>query len=129
MIEGEFQESVKLSRISKNVSFKSSRTDMEFSRIDGDLDLDSDDLHAEQVTGPVHLTTRSKQIRLTDVSGDVRLQNDNGGIEVSMRSLGNVQIDSRNGDVQLSVPDKAGFHLDARTRDGEIQSDFPEPED
>ena len=124
-LEGEFEESVKLARISKNVSFKSSRTDMEFSRIDGDLDLDSDDLHAEQVTGPVHLTTRSKQIRLADVSGDVRLQNDNGGIEVSMRSLGNVQIDSRNGDVQLSVPDKAGFRLDARTRDGEIQSDFP----
>ena len=43
-----------------------------------------------------------------------------------MRSLGNVQIDSRNGDVQLSVPDKAGFRVDARTRDGEIQSDFPE---
>jgi DUF4097 and DUF4098 domain-containing protein YvlB len=125
-LEGEFGESVKLARIGKNVTFKSSRTDMEFSRIDGDLDLDSDDLHADQVTGPVHLTTRSKQIRLEDVSGDVRLQNENGGIEVSMRSLGNVQIDSRNGDINLSVPDKAGFHVDARTRDGEIQSDFPE---
>jgi DUF4097 and DUF4098 domain-containing protein YvlB len=124
--EGEFQESVKLARISKNVSFKSSRTDLEFSRIDGDLDLDSDDLHADQITGPVHLSTRSKQIRLEDVSGDVRVQNENGGIEVSMHSLGNVQIDSRNGDIQLSVPDKAGFHVDARARDGEIQSDFPE---
>jgi DUF4097 and DUF4098 domain-containing protein YvlB len=124
--EGEFQESVKLARISKNVSFKSSRTNLEFSRIDGDLDLDSDDLHADQITGPLHLTTRSKQIRLEDVSGDVRLQNENGGIEVSMRSLGDVQIDSRNGDIHLSVPDKAGFHVDAHTRDGEIQSDFPE---
>ncbi len=74
----------------------------------------------------MHLTTRSKQIRLEDVSGDVRVQDENGGIEVSMRSLGNVQIDSRNGDIHLSVPDKAGFHLDAHTRDGEIQSDFPE---
>ena len=125
-LDGEFEESVKLARITKNVAFKSSRTDMEFSRIDGELDLDSDDLHADKITGPVHLTTRSKQIRLEDVSGDVRLQNDNGGVEVSMRSLGNVQIDSRNGDVQLSVPDKAGFRVDARTRDGEIQSDFPE---
>ena len=124
--EGEFQESVKLAHISKNVSFKSSRTDMEFSRIDGDLDLDSDDLHADQLTGPVHLTTRSKQIRLEDVSGDLRLEDEHGGIEVSMRSLGNVQIDSRNGDIHLSVPDNAGFHVDARARDGEIQSDFPE---
>ena len=125
-LEGEFGESVKLARISKNVNFKSSRTDLEFSRIDGDLDLDSDDLHADQITGPVHLITRSKQIRLENVSGDVRLQNENGGIEVSMRSLGNVQIDNRNGDIQLCVPEKAGFHIDAHTRDGEIGSDFPE---
>jgi hypothetical protein len=125
-LDGEFQESVKLARIGKNVVFKSSRTDLEFSRIDGELDLDSDDLHAEQVTGPVHLVTRSKQINLEDVSGDVRVQDSNGEIEVSMRSLGNVQIEDRNGDVHLSVPEKAGFHLDARARDGEIQSDFGE---
>ncbi len=125
-LDGDFQESVKLARITKTVTFKSSRTDMEFSRIEGSLDLDSDDLHAEQITGPLHLTTRSKNIRLEEVSGDVRLQNDNGAIEVGMRTLGNVQIDSRNGDIQLSLPDKAGFRLDARTRDGEIQSDFPE---
>jgi hypothetical protein len=125
-LDGEFQESVKLGRITKSVTFKSSRTDMEFSRIEGTLDLDSDDLHAEQITGPLHLTTRSKNIRLEEVTGDVRLQDDNGAVEVGMRTLGNVQIDNRNGDIQLSLPDKAGFRLDARARDGEIQSDFGE---
>jgi Putative adhesin len=125
-LDGEFGESVKLARISKNVGFKSSRTDLEFSSIAGELDLDSDDLHAEQLVGPVHLATRSKEINLEDVSGDVRVQDANGGVEVSMRSLGNVQIDDRNGDIHLSVPEKAGFHIDARTHDGEIESDFPE---
>lgn len=125
-LDGEFGESVKLARIGKNVGFKSSRTDLEFSRLDGELDLDSDDLHAEQIGGPVHLATHSKQINLEDVSGDVRIQDANGGIEVSMRSLGNVQIDNRNGDIHLSVPDKTGFRLDAHARDGEIQSDFAE---
>jgi len=125
-LEGEFGESVKLSRITKNVNFKSSRTDLEFSRIDGDLELDSDDLHADQITGPVRLTTRSKQIRLEDVSGDVRRQNVSGGVDVTMRSLGNVQIDNRSGDIALSLPEKAGFHLDAHTRDGQIESDFSE---
>src|SRR5579863_5541007 len=99
---------------------------MELSRLEGSLDLDSDDLHADEITGPLHLTTRSKNIRLDGVSGDVRLQNDNGTVELGMRTVGNVQIDNRSGDVQLSLPDKAGFRLDARTRDGEIQSDFPE---
>lgn len=125
-LDGEFQESIKLERIAKTVTFKSSRTDMELSRIAGSLDIDSDELNAQQVTGPVHLTTRSKNIRLDGVSGDVRLQDDNGTVEVVMHVLGNVQIDNRNGDVQMSVPDKAGFRLDARTRGGEIQSDFPE---
>lgn len=125
-LDGEFQESIKLERIAKTVTFKSSRTDMELSRIAGSLDLDSDELHAEDVTGPVHLTTRSKNVRLEGVSGDVRLQDDNGTVEVVMHVLGNVQIDNRNGDVQISVPDKAGFRIDARTRGGEIQSDFPE---
>lgn len=125
-LDGEFQESVKLARISKTVTFKSSRTDMEFSRMEGSLDLDSDELHAEEITGPLRLTTRSKNIRLDGVSGDVRLQDDNGSVEVLMSTLGNVQIDNRNGDIQLSVPERAGFRLDARTRDGEIQSDFPE---
>ncbi len=125
-LEGEFQESVKLERIAKTVTFKSSRTDMEFSRLDGSLDLDSDELRADQIIGPLHLTTRSKNLRLDNVSGDVRLQDDNGSIEVAMRTVGNVQIDNRNGTVQLSLPDKSGFRLDARVRDGEIQSDFPE---
>jgi len=125
-LDGEFQESVKLARIAKTVTFKSSRTDMEFSHIEGSLDLDSDELHAEQITGPLHLTTRSKNIRLDEVSGDVRLQDDNGAVEVGMRTVGNIQIDNRNGDVQLSLPDKAGFRLDAHTRDGEIQSEFAE---
>ncbi len=125
-LEGEFQESVKLAQITKSVTFKSSRTDMEFARIDGELDLDSDDLHADQINGPLSLQTRSKEIRLDGVSGDIRLQDEDGGIEVGVRSLGNVQIDNRKGDVQLSLPDKGGFRLDARTRDGEVQSEFPE---
>lgn len=125
-LNGEFMESVKLARISKTVGFKSSRTDMEFSKIDGSLDLDSDDLRADQIGGPLRLTTRSKEIRLDGVSGDVRVEDSNGGVEIDMRTMGNVQIDNRKGDIKLSVPEKSGFRVDARTRDGEIQSDFSE---
>jgi DUF4097 and DUF4098 domain-containing protein YvlB len=125
-LDGEFTEGVKLARIAKTVTFKSSRTNMEFSKIDGDLDLDSDDLRAEQISGPLRLTTRSKNIHLEGVSGDVRLQDENGGIEVAMRTLGNVQIDGRKGDIQLRIPENSGFRMDARTRDGEIESDFDE---
>jgi DUF4097 and DUF4098 domain-containing protein YvlB len=123
-LEGEFMESVKLAKISQPVIFKSSRTDMDFSRLDGNLDLDSGDLQASDVIGPLRLTTRSKDIRLTGVSGDVRLQDENGSVELRMNKIGSIQVDNRKGDIQIYLPDKAGFQVDARARNGEVQTDF-----
>ena len=123
-LNGEFSESVKLSRIAKAVVFRSSRTDMEFAGLNGDLDLDSGDLNANDVIGPLRLDTRSKDISLQGVSGDVRLQNENGSVEVHVTKLGSMEVQNRNGDLEVYVPDKAGFVLDARARNGEIDTDF-----
>ena len=125
-LNGEFMESVRLVRISKTVGFHSSRTDMEFSHLDGRLDLDSGDLRADSLAGPMRLTTRSKDISLEGLSGDLRLQDENGSVEVGLHKPGNIQIDNRKGDVQIVVPPETALRVEARTRDGEIQSDFGE---
>ena len=125
-LNGEFQESVRLVRVSKAVSFRSSRTEMEFSRLDGRLDLDSGDLRADSLSGPMHLTTRSKDIALEGLSGDLRLEDENGSVEVGLNKPGNVQIDNRKGDVQVSIPPNTPIKVEARTREGEIESDFDE---
>lgn len=122
-ISGEF-DSVKLDKVAGEVGFKSARTDMEFSKLNGDLDMDSGDLRANDLIGPFRLLTRSKDVRLNGVEGDVRLENENGAVEIHMTRLGNVQVSNRNSDVQIYIPDKAGFQLDARARGGEIESDF-----
>ncbi len=125
-LNGEFYESTRLVRISKTVSFHSSRTDMEFSRLDGRLDLDSGDLRADSLTGPMRLTTRSKDISLEGLSGDLRLEDSNGTVEVGLRRPGNIQIDNRKGDIQVSIPPNTAIKVEARTRAGEIESDFDE---
>jgi len=125
-LEGEFYESTRMVRISKTVVFHSSRTDMEFAHLDGRLDLDSDDLRADSLAGPMHLSTRSKDIALEGLSGDLRLENSNGSVNVSLQKPGNIQIDNHKGDVQLAVPPKTALQLEARTRQGDIQSDFEE---
>jgi hypothetical protein len=122
-LNGEF-DTIKLSKIDGAVSFKSARTDMEFSKLDGDLDMDSGDMRASQLTGPFRLLTRSKDVQLSGVSGDVRLQNENGAVEVHMNKMGSMQVSNRNSDIQIYLPDKAAFQLDARSRGGEIESDF-----
>jgi len=122
-IHGEF-DSVKLAKIARAVSFKSERTDMVFSRLDGDLDMDSGDMRASDMQGPFHLITRSKDIRLTGVSGEVHLEDANGSVELHMTKLGAMQVENRRGDVQVYLPDKAGFQMDAHARGGDINSDF-----
>ena len=79
--------------------------------------------------GPLRLTTRSKDIRLTGVIGDVRVQDENGSVELHMNKLGSMQVDNRKSDIQIYVPDKAAFQLDARARNGEIETDFDQLED
>jgi DUF4097 and DUF4098 domain-containing protein YvlB len=125
-LNGEFMESVRLTNIGKTVSFKSSRTDLEFAKLEGDLDLDSGDLRAKGLAGPGRVITRSKDIRLDSLSGDLRLEDSNGAVEVLVRKMGDLEISNRNGDIQLSLPAQAAFKVDARARNGEIQSDFAE---
>jgi DUF4097 and DUF4098 domain-containing protein YvlB len=125
-LNGEFQESVRLVRVSKGVTFHSSRTDMEFSRLDGRLDLDSGDLRADSLTGPTRLITRSKDIDLEGLSGDLRMENENGMVAVGLRKPGNIQITNRKGDVQVSIPPSVAVKVEARTRQGDISSDFSE---
>jgi hypothetical protein len=125
-LNGEFQESVRLVRITKTVTFKSARTDMEFSRLDGRLDLDSGDLRADSITGPMRLITRSKDISLDGFSGDLRLQDNNGTVELGLHKPGNIQIENRKGDVQITIPPDTPMKIEARSRGGEISSDFSE---
>ena len=122
-LNGEF-DSIKLAKIAGTVGFKSARTDMEFSRLNGDLDMSSGDFRANDLIGPFRLLTRSKDVRLNGVDGDLRLENENGAVEIHMRKLGNMQLSNRNSDVQIYIPDKAGFQVDAHARGGEIESDF-----
>ena len=123
-MDGDFRETVKLARISKPVSFKTSRTEMDFTKVDGYLTLDSGDLEANGVTGPIRLNTRSKDILLNGVVSDVRLQNENGAVEIHMNKLGALDVTNNRGDIRVYVPLKAGFQLQAQAHDGEVQTDF-----
>jgi len=123
---GDYFGDMTLAGIKKGVRFKSSRTDMEFSRLDGDLSMESGDLQAKSLAWPLRLLTRSKDIHLDNVTGDVKVENSNGSVELHAGKLplGSMQIDNSKGDIQVVLPTEATFSLSARTRDGDIESDF-----
>ncbi len=125
-LNGDFFGNLTLSKIGKGVSFKSSRTDLEVAKLDGDMTMQSGDLRADGLVGPIHVVTRAKDIHLDNVSGDVRIEDSSAEVEIraSKTPLGNIQVDNRHGRVALTVPARAGFQLDARTTRGDVETDF-----
>ena len=126
-LTGDFFEDMRLSKIAKTVTFKSSRSDMEIASVPGDLEISSDTVRGNDFTGPSRVNTRSKDIHLEDVNGDLQVENSNGDIEVHAASklpVGRMTISGRHGDITLTLPSNAGFQIDATTRKGDITSDF-----
>jgi len=126
-LTGDYFGDLNLSKITRTVAFKSSRTDMEFSKLDGDLSMESGDLRGRALTGPFRLTTRSKDIHLEEVSGPVKIENSNGQVELHPSgTAGSIQIDNKKGDIDLVLPAKSSFQVSAQAHRGDIQSDFSE---
>jgi len=123
---GDFYGDMHVSKVAKSVRFNSSRTDLEFQKLDGDFTMSSGDLRASDFAGPFRLTTSSKDIHLEDFTGDVRIQNRNGEVTLQPGKLplGNIEVSNQRQRISLDLPAKAGFQLDAQATRGEITSDF-----
>ncbi len=128
-VNGDIFGELKLSKVSKGVTYHSSRTDFELAKLDGDLDMDRTDLRADNVIGPTTMNVRTKDVQLDSVTGELKVQGENGDVTVQFNDkqpLSNVQVTTNRGTVRLTVPAKAGFQVDANTRNGSFSSDFTE---
>jgi DUF4097 and DUF4098 domain-containing protein YvlB len=122
---GSFAGGVQMTRIGKQVHFSTSRTDMQFARLDGDLNMEMGDLRANSLTGPFRLDTRNKSVHLEDLSGDIHINDKSATVEVRAKQpLGPIDISSVHGEIDLTLPANAGFQLNAESAGGEIQTDF-----
>jgi DUF4097 and DUF4098 domain-containing protein YvlB len=121
---GTYYGGMQLARIAKPVRFTTSRTDLQFNRLDGEFEMQPDELSANSLVGPFRLETRSKSVHLEDTTGDVRIQDRKGNIELRPKSLAAIDISNTDGNITLHLPANAGFQLDAQSRDGRIENDF-----
>jgi len=129
VLDGDFFGDTHLEQVGSTVHFHTSRTDLDIPKLGGDLTMDSDDLTANQITGPVRIVTRSKNIDLTQVAGDIHIENSDGDVNVvAAVPLGNVDITNRSGSLVLTVPENANFSVNASTtEDDDLESEFGLP--
>ena len=71
----------------KGATIRTSRTELQFARLDGDLTMDSGDLQGDGLAGAARLSTKAKDVNLRNLKGDVHISDDNGDINLES-SLG-----------------------------------------
>lgn len=126
-INGDYFGSGHLQHVANAVNFNAGRISFTAQRIDGDVSFDSDDeFTGRGVVGPLTVNTRSRNISLDRVSGDMQVTNSSGHVDITaVPPTGAISVSNRDGDVTLSLPGSAKFSFAAETSDGHVQSSFP----
>ncbi len=129
LLQGDFFGTTHLERVDGPVHFKTSRTDFQMARLDGEMELDTGaDLTASQVLGPVLLNTHARNISLERVQGNIQVSDRDGSVTLTNASpLGTIEIVNRNGSVDVGMPATASFTVQASTRHGSLENDFDLP--
>jgi DUF4097 and DUF4098 domain-containing protein YvlB len=126
-LEGDFFGTTHVEHVNGTVRFESSRTHFEIARLDGDLEINLNDLQANEVMGPLVLRTRyGKNITLERVQGSMDIINiGKGSVSVTTAApVAPIKISNQHGSVDVGLPEGAGFALDASTGHGEMENDF-----
>ena len=122
-INGEFFGTTHMEHIAGPIHFHTSRTDLQYGRLDGSTDISSSGITSDQVMGPVVLTTSNRNVTLERIAGDIAVTNRNGAIDLTAAPvLGNITIEDRNGEVNATLPENTGFQVDARTTHGDVNT-------
>jgi DUF4097 and DUF4098 domain-containing protein YvlB len=128
-INGEFSGDMHFRDISQTLHFKSSRTDMTAQKLTGRLNMEVGSLELNGIDGPFEISTRQKDITLTDFKHSVKITDTNGDVELraSTPPTRPIEVDLKKGEIELSLPSSSSFQIEAASRHGEVESDFSGP--
>lgn len=125
-INGSYSGETALRRVARPVRFDSSVTNIRLEGLPGEMRLSLNNLSAQNVTGPVEVRTRSKDVELAEVAGAVKVETERGDVAVRQSSgpKAPVEVEVRSGNIDLALPAGATFTLNAETSRGAVVNDF-----
>ncbi len=127
-INGDYTGTLSLRDVAKPVRLENMRTQLEVEQVPGEIRLDRGSLNAQNVVGPVKLTTRSTDVTLDGFTNGLELTVDKGDVDLrpGRLPLGRMVVHTRSGNIELALPQTATFALTASTDHGEIDNEFGE---
>jgi DUF4097 and DUF4098 domain-containing protein YvlB len=109
------------------VHLHTSVTDLELGSLPGDMTLNDEDLRVTEAKGQVRVTTHSKNVDLSQIYGDINVEDRDGNISIEPAGPYAVEAKSNSGkgDLELTLPPNASATVNAYTHNGDILSDYP----
>lgn len=119
---------VDLRNVAKGVHYSSPRANVQIGGPIGELKIDTSDVVLSRATGPITISARNQDMRLSQVQGQLNLTETHGDINVTFAEPPNapITINDDAGDVTLNLPAQSNFSLYAQSNAGDITDDFAE---
>ena len=124
-VDGTYNGTIELRKLAKPLRFNGPRTNLSIEAVPGEVSMSLGDFTGTKLTGPTHLTGRSRDVEISDFSGPLEISIDRGDLNLRPGlPLGSIQAHLRSGDIRLSLPAAAQFSLNASTNSGSISNPF-----
>ena len=125
-VNGGYSGETIMRNIGNQVRFESSVTDVRAGKIPGTLNITLSALTGNGVAGPFLVKARSKDVRLSEFTGQVDIDVDRGDVDLtqSRPDVAKIDVKVRSGAIEVAMPESARFSLDAETEKGEVVNDF-----
>lgn len=121
VVNGSFYGDLAFRKLAKPFRFESSSTEIRVAKVPGRIEMSRGHLTGDDLSGPVFVRGRSKDVQLSSFSDGLELQIDKGDVELRPKlPVGKMDVRIRGGDVDLALPGGAKVELNAVTERGEI---------
>jgi len=126
-VNGDIFGEVHMESLSGPVHLHTSVTDLQLGSLPGDMTMDQEDLRVTESKGNLRVVTHSKNVDLSQISGDTYVEDRDGDISIAPAGAYAIQAmsSSGQGNLDITLPPNASATIDGRTHNGDIVSDYP----
>ena len=128
-VSGQYSGEMKFQNLAKPFRFESQNSDIRVERIEGEIDLSGGRLTGRRLIGPIKITSKSKDIELSDFTNTLDIDVERGDIELrpTRVPLSKIFARTRSGKAEIVLPNGAKLDLKAEVKKGEIHNSFGVP--
>lgn len=128
-VNGNYSGDMQFRGVQKVFRFESSRTTFRIEKMPGSVRISSGNISGSNLTGPILLTSNSKDVELSDFTNSLEVTVDRGDLQIrpGRMPLGKIDATTKSGRVDIALPPSAKFEISATTDKGEVDNEWGDP--